>query len=114
MCNIEQLLQRYVSAPVECDGFTRIAYSVLKNNNISCHGYGGQLTYTPKGETMPHLWLELPDGKIIDYRARMWFPYGEEIPHGIFHKSNYPNVVYDGSLIYLEVLSDRLIEFLCC
>lgn len=114
--NIEQLLKPYLNSPIECDGFTRIAYSVLANNSIYTQGYAGHIMYVPKKLNIFHFWLELPDGRLIDYRAKMWFSNlvkETEIPHGVFEKSSYPNFNYSGNLITLNVLSEKLINFLC-
>ncbi|CCC86229.1 hypothetical protein PPM_p0079 (plasmid) [Paenibacillus polymyxa M1] len=49
-----------------------------------------------KGTIQPHLWINLPEGMIIDYRARMWLGDGEDIPNGIFDSTQWGQVRYKG------------------
>lgn len=110
---VEQLLQKYVDAPVECDGFTRIAYSVLTMNGIESQPFSGYLTYSKTNQSVLHFWLKLSSGEIVDYRARMWFGEIADIPHGIFDASTYPLVFYDGNPVYFGVLHETLINWMC-
>jgi hypothetical protein len=109
---IHQLLDRYNSTPTECDGLTRICSTVLNKHNISHQPMAGTLTF--EEYTIPiHLWINLPTGFTIDYRARMWLVHDETIPHGIFKPSDYPNVIYEGKPIELEPLSHVVFDVLC-
>jgi len=58
-----------------------------------------------------HFWIDLPSGERIDYRAKMWLK-GEGIPHGIFYPQDFPDVIYTGEPIELDVLSPTLFEIL--
>lgn len=31
-----------------------------------------------------HYWIELQDGQMCDFRARMWLGKSESVPHGVF------------------------------
>lgn len=59
----------------------------------------------------PHFWIDLPSGERIDYRAKMWL-IGENIPHGVFNPQDFPDVIYTGESIELNVLSPTLFEIL--
>lgn len=41
----------------------------------------------------------------------MWLK-GDGIPHGIFHPQDFPDVIYTGEAIELDVLSPTLFEIL--
>lgn len=62
-------------------------------------------------DIIKHLWIDLPSGERIDYRARMWL-IGESNPHGIFQPQDFPDVIYTGKPIELDVLSPVLFEIL--
>ena len=109
---IRELLDPYDSTPTECDGLTQLCSTVLKKQGISHQPMAGILSY--KKSTVPiHLWINLPDGFRIDYRARMWLGQSETIPHGIFKPSDYPVVIYEGEPIELEPLSQVVFDVLC-
>lgn len=68
---------------LECDGLTKLISGILTKAHIDHDILVGQLRYN--GLVVPlHLWIELNDGTIIDYRARMWLGPYKEIPHGFF------------------------------
>lgn len=104
--HIRQLTAKYDSCPLECDGLTRVLHTVLTDHDISHQTMLGTIWL---GERVfdPHFWIKLPNGYIVDYRARMWL--GPEAPHGVFRRSN---VKYDGRSILLEILPDFLFKIL--
>ncbi len=59
----------------------------------------------------PHFWIDLPSGERIDYRAKMWLK-GENIPHGVFNSQDFPDVIYTGQPVELDVLSPTIFEIL--
>ncbi|MEH2212948.1 hypothetical protein [Nostoc sp.] len=107
---IKQLLDPYDSSQTECDGMTRICHTVLTNHGIEHQPMFGVLNLQNQ-KVEPHFWIDLPNGYRIDYRARMWLK-GEGIPHGIFYPQDFPEVIYTGEPIKLEVLSPKLFEIL--
>ncbi|MCV4078803.1 hypothetical protein OD785_31775 [Pseudomonas aeruginosa] len=110
---ISNLLEPYSNAPVECDGFTRIAHSVLTGAGIPHSCMHGQLVSTSGDEELPiHFWIELDDGRVIDYRARMWLGDSEGVPHGVFKTDEYPDWHYLGTEITLPVFSPTMIQLL--
>jgi hypothetical protein len=58
-------------APIECDGFTRIAFSRLCRLGVPCQAFIGSLV-VGDSYIAPHLWLLVHGKLIVDYRARMW------------------------------------------
>lgn len=95
--NLNNLLDKYDKLPLECDGLTRVLDRVLTFHNIPHKVIYGTLS---KGKSsLPHYWIQLVDGRIADYRARMWFNY--EAPHGIFNP-------FDQSVVKYEVGSEEV------
>jgi len=93
MKNIEQLVKPYIDLPLECDGLTRVISYILDKNNIkhkTCIG----LISNKKDKVVEHYWIELSDGRYIDYRARMWLGDDESVPNGIFNPENYKETEY--------------------
>ncbi len=110
---ISCLLEPYSNAPIECDGFTRIAHSVLAGAGIPHSCMQGKLVSTSRDEELPiHFWIQLDDGRLIDYRARMWLGDGAGVPHGVFKTDEYPDWHYLGTEITLPVFSPTMIQLL--
>ncbi len=109
---VRQLLDPYDSTQTECDGLTKICSTVLNKHNIPHQPMAGTLTYEDLKFPI-HLWINLPNGFTIDYRARMWLGNDETIPHGIFKLSDYPDVIYEGEFIEIEPLSQVIFDVLC-
>ena len=92
---IKQLLEPHNGDHLECDGATRVFAWLLKEAGIDHTIKIGTLEFD--GEAiLPHCWIELADGQIIDYKARMWLPDAEGVPHGVFNLSEYPKALYVG------------------
>lgn len=110
---IHQLLSGCINAPVECDGFARLAHTALTEAGIEHKVWGGHLTAID-GSTriLIHFWLTLTDGHVIDYRARMWLGEGDNVPFGIFARSDFPGWVYSGQPIGLPTLPQYLYQLL--
>ena len=107
--SIEEILEPFANAPVECDGMTRIIHSLLAIDKIKHHTYSGYITY--EGKSVYHWWID-KDGYRIDYRARMWLGNGIRIPHGIFRPIDYPYVEYNGVVIDIPVLNPAMFKIL--
>jgi hypothetical protein len=94
---VKTLLDKYDACPLECDGFTRVAHSVLTRANVPHHVFIGTVTF--RGVLVPlHYWIELPDGTVVDYRLRMWV--GDDAPHGVFPPDD--RCDYHGTRIHLS------------
>lgn len=78
---ISDWLTYFDDMPLECDGMTRVLSTVLAKQGVKHTVAGGLLSGGERGQ-IPHYWIELPDKRIIDLRARMWM--GENAPHGVF------------------------------
>lgn len=103
---LHQLLEPYINAPVECDGFTRLAHTALTHAGIEHTCMLGRLISADGQRKSPiHYWITLPDGQVIDYRARMWLGVSETVPHGVFFPACYKLWAYEGAAIDLPVLT---------
>lgn len=105
---LKSTLRKYDKCQLECDGLTRVLHTVLTRMNQPHTVMVGSIDMYPT-RFSPHFWIELPDGRIVDYRARMWL--GKKAPHGIFDKAQ-SLVVYEGEPIEWEPLSDALFNIL--
>ncbi|WP_241993606.1 hypothetical protein [Trichormus variabilis] len=85
---------------------TRICHTVLTQHNIEHQPMIGVLSLNNQ-EIEPHFWIDLPNGERIDYRAKMWL-IGENLPHGIFQPQDFPDVIYTGEPIELDILLPEL------
>lgn len=109
MFQIQKLLEPYDKCGVECDGLTRIMHTILVQQGIEHTVFMG---YLSDGKTtIPHLWIDLPSGERIDYRANMWLD-GENVPHGIFNPQDFSHIQYIGEEIEIEILSPRVLALL--
>lgn len=104
---IENLLAPYDSSPTECDGMTRICHTILAKNDLQHQTMIGVLLFRQR-EIKPHFWIDLPSGERIDYRARLWTENIVQVPHGVFYPDDFPEVIYQGKFINLEVLSPEI------
>lgn len=110
---ISMLLEPYIDAPVECDGFTRIAHSLLAGAGVTHTCMAGRLVSTSLNEELPlHFWIQLDDCRVIDYRARMWLGDDAGVPHGVFPTDQYPDWSYQGAEVNLPVFSATMIQLL--
>lgn len=107
---IQQLLDPYDNSQTECDGMTQICHTILTRNSIQHQPMGGSLLKGNKKIGL-HLWINLPNGYRIDYRAKMWLG-NEGVPHGVFNPNDFPDVIYDGEPIELELLPPVIFQVL--
>lgn len=98
-------------APIECDGFTRIAFSRLCRLGVPCQAFIGSLV-VGDSYIAPHLWLLVHGKLIVDYRARMWLGDVAEVPHGVFIERDFPLAHYAGEEMKVEVLSEGIEQLL--
>ena len=105
MREVLELLDQWDTPGLECDSQTRVFTTVLQQHNIPHRCMAGTLTHTATNDHVPlHFWIELPDGFTVDYRARLWLGDSHEIPHGVFRKEAYAQIIYAGLPISLEPL----------
>lgn len=57
---------------LECDGLTRVISTLMQRDGIHHQVCVGTLTISNVGMIPIHWWIVLSDGRICDYRARMW------------------------------------------
>lgn len=110
MSNLEPILALYDVCALECDGLTRVLHTVLARRREPHVVKVGAITNSLTGcGFAPHWWIELPDGQVVDYRARMWL--GPTAPHGIFEPAT-TRVIYEGEPVEVDVLPDFLFQIL--
>lgn len=89
-----QGLSRWLSPldalPLECDGMTRVISNLLLRDGVAHRACYGALRLQTGGIDL-HCWIQLQDGVVCDYRARMWL--GSDAPHGVFVPE--PMVIYE-------------------
>lgn len=103
---LSDLLKSLDTAAVECDGFTRLASSVLSLNDIPHAVKIGALISDEADKSIPvHFWIEIDD-LVIDYRARMWV--GETAPYGVVKKPDIKGWDYQGEEVVLKSISPAL------
>jgi hypothetical protein len=104
-------------APVECDGFARIAATWLAEAGVAHFPQHGQavLLFTPEISIYPHFWISLEGDRILDYRLRMWAAKcglsstDARVPHGVFDPADYPWLSYRGGAVELAPVAEPLI-----
>lgn len=82
---------------LECDGLTRVISMILYHSNIPHRIHIGSIK-SECGE-IPHFWISLNDGFLIDYRAKMWMGDKPDVPHGIFKEYNGSTINYKGKSV---------------
>jgi hypothetical protein len=105
-------------AQVECDGMSRVIGDILTRNKIDhtvmkgiLIDHGPELCRSPeKARAIPHYWIELASGHLIDYRARMWM--GPEAPHGIFTLLESRFEYRAGMPVFLNPLSIEILSLM--
>ncbi len=111
--DLATLLAPYDRYRLECDGLTRVLSTVLHRRGIAHICVVGKIVDLLDTVSMwPHYWLTLDDGRIVDYRARMWLGDKPHIPHGIFYPADFPGVLYSGEPISLGVLDNETFQIL--
>lgn len=81
---LEQWLSPLDAAALECDGFSRVASTLLQREKVQHQTVVGSLDVKGVGRIPLHVWLAFDDGSICDFRARMWLGDAESVPHGVF------------------------------
>lgn len=93
---IRELLERHDHPGLECDGAARVFSWLLRQRDVGHAVMEGRLEVEPD-VVEPHYWIQLDDGQIVDYKARMWLPGVPGVPHGVFRLSDYPKALYVGA-----------------
>jgi hypothetical protein len=68
----------------ECDGMPRVLSTLMQRDRLEHRVFVGRLDVEDCGAIPTHWWIELPDGRICDLRARMWLGGSAIAPHGLF------------------------------
>jgi hypothetical protein len=111
MIDVIKLLNPYDRCTaLECDGLTRVLHTVLSMADVKHTCFIGRVTLGQE-DVAPHFWIQLMDGRLVDYRLRMWLS-GDNLPHGVFSAADYPHVIYAGADIELTPLPRVLLETL--
>lgn len=104
---IEQILEELISIPgLECDGFTRMALTLLYRHSIHCTAFIGELVLEDGRQIPLHFWLECGPF-LIDYKARMWLGGDALVPNGIMMTAEVCHL-YNGQSVDMKPLSDHI------
>lgn len=96
------------SAPVECDGFVRLAAKVLSRAGQDFDVYVGSSKGINGGSIPLHYWIVWNDC-IVDYRSRMWL--GDGAQHGVLLMEAVEHL-YDGDVQNVPLIPDFLEDLL--
>lgn len=97
LTSLHSWLRQFDRLPLECDGLSRVISTLLHREGIDHQLMAGSLTIVGVGRIGLHWWIELPEGAVVDFRARMWLGDDEAVPHGLFERTS--AMTYDGSLV---------------
>lgn len=85
-------------SPLECDGITHAVSFVLHEAGIKHRCALGFVKDAEIGiYVIPHVWIELTDGWIVDFRLRMWLGDEDRVPHGVFNPALNKNFQFHGN-----------------
>lgn len=94
---LEVILSALDDSEVECDSMTYAVSFALNVAGIKHRCVKGFVTCLASGAVViPHLWVELSDGWVVDMRLRMWLGDEDCVPHGVFRKESYPAYKFEG------------------
>lgn len=97
---VKDILDKYDSLALECDGFSRVAAYILQQHNISYKVYTDTVEWNARILAL-HYWIVCDsDAEIVDYRLRMWF--GLDAPHGIFSVQHDEVNTFENKLLNLK------------
>jgi hypothetical protein len=94
--DIDAELAKFDGLLLECDGMSRVLSFSLSQMGVRHVVKQGQLLVDGQKVVPIHQWIELSDGRLVDYRARMWAGKNDEIPHGVFSPADFKRVQYSG------------------
>ena len=84
---------------LECDGSVRVLHYVLSKKDVPHYVFQGVVELN--GKIIPHhFWIGLPDGRLMDFKARMWL--GSHAPNGVFHEEE-TDAHYEGRIVEMTV-----------
>lgn len=119
--DLETELYHLEDCPVECEGMTQLISLFLEAKGIAHRKMiGCAQPIDDNIAVFPHCWIELEDGRTIDFRLRMWMGDKPEVPHGVFFPERsgieYIGGVYDQPTISLELAKmlsdDKILDLL--
>lgn len=100
---LELRLDAYADLPLECDGMTRVISFALREAKVPHVAKAGELLVDGVHVVPVHYWIELGDGSVVDYRARMWGGDAEHVPHGVFRCEDFQRVEYRGEIVDVSI-----------
>src|SRR6266566_1738008 len=102
LAEIREITDQYAECHLECGGMSLVFHFYLCNAAIPHVAYEGTIHNQKNGrEFTPHIWIEVStvEGEaVVDYRAHMWLGTENRTPHGVFLKSDYPHMSYEGKV----------------
>lgn len=108
---LEAWLRPMDAAPLECDGLSRAIGALLDREGVPYTMHMGSMAVEGVGKIGMHFWIDLGDGWICDWRARMWLGQDERAPHGIFRPT--ADMHYWSAGVMTGPLTAELFHILC-
>lgn len=90
----------------DCTAMTMLVHTMFTHAGVPHQAMRGYARHrTSRYSVVPHYWIELEQGRfVVDLRLRMWLGDTDDIPHGIFDKSDWPLIEYHGAPTELPLL----------
>ena len=104
---VDAILTPLDECEIQCEWMTWIISHLLDDANVKHSCMQGFVKHKSLNQVVvPHHWILLEDGWVIDFRLRMWLGDNEEIPHGLFHLDNEPLINYQGNSFKKGMLNE--------
>lgn len=112
--DVESALLCLEDANLDCHTTTLVIHTLFTRAGIPHMSKSGQvLDHKTGARVVPHFWIRLPTGEIVDLRLRMWVGDNDTVPHGIFRQTNNDRYAYVGetaSATDIYLLDDDLLD----
>ncbi|MBU2952219.1 hypothetical protein [Marinobacter sp. F3R08] len=94
---------------LDCNAAADLLSYELEREGVGHTRMCGSVVQARSGETVfPHCWIELPNGGILDVRLQKYFPYADDVPHGMFWETEAYR--YTGAAAFNERIPEELIK----
>ena len=99
---IREIIEPYINLPLDSYCMTKVLTHLLTRESIPHAAYIGTIRVRDDDSLMPHSWICLGSGQIVDFRSGTWLQDDPSIAHGVFHPDE-SSLVYEGVDVDLSV-----------